>query len=161
MSFRGFEFVCVISLSDGRVLMYLIDTVVLSELRKTQRDAHLASWIERQRTIDLFVSVITIGEIERGIARQRAREPDFASALATWLDRVLALYGERILPFDLQVARRWGRLVAALGNDSADLMISATALEHGLTVVTRNISDFEPTGVATLNPFILHQSGKR
>ena len=100
--------------------MYLIDTVVLSELRKTQRDAHLASWIERQRTIDLFVSVITIGEIERGIARQRAREPDFASALATWLDRVLALYGERILPFDLQVARRWGRLSAALGNDSAE-----------------------------------------
>ena len=133
--------------------MYLIDTVVLSELRKPQRDAGLASWIERQRTTDLFVSVITIGEIERGIARQRARDPDFAAALAAWLDRVLALYGERILPFDLQIARRWGQLSAALGNDSADLMISATALEHGLTVVTRNVSDFERTGVATLNPF--------
>jgi predicted nucleic acid-binding protein len=133
--------------------MYLVDTVVLSELRKPQRDAGLASWVERQRTADLFVSVITIGEIERGIARQRATDADFSAALAGWLDRVLALYGERILPFDLQAARRWGQLSAALGNDSADLMISATALEHGLTVVTRNVSDFEPTGVATLNPF--------
>ena len=133
--------------------MYLIDTVVLSELRKTQRDARLTSWIERQRTTDLFVSVITMGEIERGIARQRARDANFAAALAAWLDRVLVLYGERILPFDLQVARRWGQLSATLGNDSADLIISATALEHGLTVVTRNVSYFEPTGVPTLNPF--------
>ena len=141
--------------------MYLIDTVVLSELRKPQRDARLAAWIERQRTTDLFVSVVTIGEIERGIARQRTTEPDFAVALAVWLDRVLALYGERILSFDLQVARRWGQLSAALGNDSADLMISATALERGLTVVTRNVSDFEPTGVATLNPFGSRSSRKR
>ncbi len=133
--------------------MYLIDTVVLSELRKPQRDARLTAWVARQRTTDLFVSVITIGEIERGISRQRATDPDFAAALAAWLDRVLALYGERVVPFDLQIVRRWGQLSAALGNDSADLMISATALEHGLTVVTRNASDFEPTGVATLNPF--------
>jgi len=133
--------------------MYLIDTVVLSELRKPQRDARLTAWVARQRTTDLFVSVVTIGEIERGISRQRATDPDFAAALAAWLDRVLALYGERVVPFDLQIARRWGQLSAALGNDSADLMISATALEHGLTVVTRNVSDFEPTGVATLNPF--------
>ena len=133
--------------------MYLIDTVVLSELRKPQRDARLTAWVARQRTTDLFISVVTIGEIERGIARQRATDPDFAAALAAWLDRVLALYGERVVPFDLQIARRWGQLSAALGNDSADLMISATALEHGLTVVTRNVSDFEPTGVATLNPF--------
>ncbi len=80
-------------------------------------------------------------------------DANFAAALAAWLDRVLALYGDRILPFDLQIARRWGKLSAALGNDSADLMISATALEHGLTVVTRNVSDFEPSGVATFNPF--------
>jgi toxin FitB len=141
--------------------MYLIDTVVLSELRKPQRDAHLAAWVEQQRTTDLFVSVVTIGEIERGIARQRTTDSDFAAALAAWLDRLLALYGERILPFDLQIARRWGQLSAALGNDSADLMISATALEHGLTVVTRNVPDFEPTGVATVNPFGSRPSRKR
>ena len=138
--------------------MYLIDTVVVSELRKPKRDTRLTSWLDGQRTSDLFISVVTVGEIERGIVRQRARDDDFATALATWLDRVLSLYGERVLPFDLRIARRWGRLSAALGNDSADLMIAATALEHGLTVVTRNVSDFEPTGVETLNPFDARES---
>ena len=133
--------------------MYLIDTVVLSELRKIQRDRNLVAWFERQRSSDLFLSVITIGEIERGIAHQHKRDPGFADALAAWLDRVLVLYRERILPFDLQIARRWGNLSAALGNESADLMIAATALEHGLTVVTRNEADFVPTGVPVLNPF--------
>ena len=133
--------------------MYLIDTVILSELRKRKRNVGLASWIERQLTADLFLSVITIGEIERGIARQRSRDVDFAAALSVWLDHVLALYGEQILPFDLMTARRWGQLSAALGNDSADLMIAATAMQHGLTVVTRNVSDFALTGVSTLNPF--------
>jgi predicted nucleic acid-binding protein len=66
---------------------------------------------------------------------------------------MLILYGERILPFDLPTARRWGALSATLGSNNADLMIAATAQEHGLTVVTRNISDFEPTGVAVLDPF--------
>jgi toxin FitB len=133
--------------------MYLIDSVVLSELRSRQRDSRLSTWVERQRATDLFVSVITIGEIERGIARQHATDPEFAAVLAAWLDRVLSLYSDRILPFDLQIARRWGQLSAALASDSADLMISATALEHGLIVVTRNVSDFASTGVATLNPF--------
>ena len=133
--------------------MFLIDTVTLSELRRRQRDPMVVKWFGRQRTSDLFLSVISIGEIERGIARQRESNPDFAGALALWLDRVLTLYGERVLPFDLRAARRWGALSAVLGNDSADLMIAATALEHGLTVVTRNASDFEPAGVAVLDPF--------
>lgn len=133
--------------------MFLIDTVTLSELRRRQRDAKVIKWFERQRTADLFLSVVSIGEIERGIARQRANDPGFAGALAEWLDRVVTLYGERIVPFDLRAARRWGALSAAFGNDSADLMIAATALENGLTVVTRNVSDFEPTGVPVLDPF--------
>jgi toxin FitB len=133
--------------------MFLIDTVTLSELRRRERDPTVVAWFERQRTTDLFLSVISIGEIERGIARQRAVDPGFADALAAWLDRVLTLYGERVVPFDLRTARRWGALSAVLGNDSADLMIAATALEHGLTVVTRNVSDFGPTGVTVLDPF--------
>jgi hypothetical protein len=133
--------------------MFLLDTVTLSELRRTRRNPSVVAWMERQRTTDLFLSVVSIGEIERGIARQRAADPSFADALAAWLDRVLALYGTQILPFDLQTARRWGTLSAALGNDSADLMIAATALEHGLAVVTRNVSDFEPAGVRVVNPF--------
>jgi predicted nucleic acid-binding protein len=133
--------------------MFLIDTVTLSELRRRERDPMVVAWFERQRTADLFLSVISIGEVERGIARARAIDPAFADTLAAWLDRVLNLYGERVVPFDMRAARRWGALSAALGNDSADLMIAATALEHGLTVVTRNVSDFEPTGVAVLDPF--------
>ena len=133
--------------------MYLIDTVVLSELRKSRRDPALMAWFERQRPTDLFISVISIAEIERGIVSQRKKDPAFAAALASWLDKVLALYGERILVFDLQAARRWGVLSALIGNKNADLVIAATALEHGLTVVTRNVSDFEPTGVPVLDPF--------
>lgn len=140
--------------------MFLIDTVTLSELRRRQRDPMVVAWFEHQRTTDLFLSVVSVGEIERGIERQRATDPGFSEALAAWLDRVLALYGERVVAFDLRMARRWGILTAALGNSSADLMIAATALEHGFTVVTRNVSDFEPTGVAVLNPFD-RRSGRR
>ena len=140
--------------------MFLIDTVTLSELRRRERDPMVVAWFARQRTADLFLSVISIGEIERGIVRQRAIDPAFADALATWLDRVLTLYGERVVPFDLRTARRWGALSATIGNDSADLMIAATALEHGLTVVTRNVSDFEPTGVLVLDPFRRRRSPK-
>ena len=75
--------------------MFLLDTVTLSELRKRERDPMVVKWFERQRTTDLFLSVISIGEIERGIARQRTTDPDFAGALAEWLDRVLTLYGDR------------------------------------------------------------------
>ena len=133
--------------------MFLLDTDVLSGLRRPERDANLEAWVRRQRTADLYLSVITIGEIERGIGLQRTGNPAFADALAAWLDIVLGLYGDRVLPFDLPAARRWGLLSATLGNTTPDLMIAATALEHGLTVATRNISDFEPTGVTLVNPF--------
>ena len=133
--------------------MYLLDSVVVSELNKKRRNARVMQWFERQRPADLFISVISVGEIERGIARQQSINPEFAAALAAWLDRVLMLYQEQILPFDLKAARRWGMLSAAFGNESADLMIAATALEQGLTLVTRNVSDFERTGVSIVNPF--------
>ena len=81
------------------------------------------------------------------------RNPAFAEELGRWLDRVLGWYGDRILPVTLPVARRWGRLSATLGHGGADLLIAATALEHGLMVVTRNARHFEPTGVQVLNPF--------
>lgn len=135
--------------------MFLLDTVVLSELRKPprQRNPHLLHWIEGVASQDLFVSVVTIGEIEHGIERQRRHDPAFAEKLATWLDTVLRTYEGRILSMDIAVARRWGRLSQQIGNKGLDLVIAATALEHGLTVVTRNISDFAPTGVAVLDPF--------
>ncbi len=132
--------------------MYLLDTDVLSALRTRQRHARVMRWVSTQRSSDLHVSVISLGEIERGIARARHREPQFAALLAEWLDGLIKLYAGRILPIDLGAARRWGRVSQAIGHEGADLLIAATALEHGLTVVTRNIRHFEPAGVPVLNP---------
>ena len=132
--------------------MFLLDTDVLSALRRRERNPEVAGWVEAQRTTDLYISVVTVGEIERGIRQQERRDPTFARELAAWLDRVLAWYSDRVLPIDTATARRWGRLSGTLGHDGADLLIAATALEHGLTVVTRNVRHFEPAGVATLNP---------
>ena len=134
--------------------MFLIDTDVLSALRRRDRHPELVRWLQAQRTADLYLSAVTVGEIERGIARQQRRDPSFARELSLWLDRVLAWYGDRILGVDVPTARRWGRLSGDLGHDRADLIIAATALEHGLTVVTRNLKHFEPTGVSVFNPFI-------
>jgi predicted nucleic acid-binding protein len=133
--------------------MYLLDTVVVSALRRQDRFPKVAAWVRKQRTADLFLSVISVGEIEKGIARQRTADAAFADPLAKWLDWILSVYGDRILPFDLGSARRWGGLCATVGNASADLMLAATALQHGLTIATRNVSDFTPTGVAVVNPF--------
>jgi predicted nucleic acid-binding protein len=110
-------------------------------------------WIESAAESDLFLSVVTIAEIELGIERQRRPNLAFAQELAKWLDVVLRSYGERILPLTTGIARRWGRLAAGIPNKEMDMAIAASALEHGLTVVTRNVSDFAPTGVPTLNPF--------
>ena len=132
--------------------MFLLDTDVLSALRRRDRNPETVRWVESQRTSDMYISVVTVGEIERGITRQRQGDPSFAQELALWLDRVLAWYSDRVLPVDTATARRWGQLSVTLGHDSADLLIAATALEHGLTVVTRNVRHFEPTGVPVLNP---------
>ena len=109
--------------------MYLIDTVVFFELFKRRRHPGLVRWLTDRSEEVLFLSTVTIGEIERGIERQWRRDPAFAEALLTWLDRSI------------------------VGHDGADILIAATALEHRLTVVTRNIRHFEPTGVALENPF--------
>ena len=134
--------------------MFLLDTDVLSALRRQDRNPDVTRWISAQRITDLYLSAITIGEVERGIVRQRTRDPSFARELAGWLDRVTSRYGDRILPIDMPTARRWGQLSGDLGHAGADLLIAATALEHGLTVVTGNTRHFEPTGVAVLNPFV-------
>ena len=135
--------------------MYLLDTVVLSELRKgpSRRNPNVVSWLASVSPDELFISAISIGEIERGIERQRSVDPAFAIALTQWLDVVLRNYGERILPLGVDVARRWGRLSAQVGNNGIDLAIAATALEHGLAVATCNVSDFAATGATLIDPF--------
>ncbi len=113
----------------------------------------VAEWL-RARSEDLvFLSVITIGEIERGIALQEKTNPAFAIDLRNWLNRTTILFVDRLLPFGAEEAKVWGRLSERIGSYGANLQIAATALVHEATVVTGNVSDFEPTGVQTENPF--------
>ena len=101
----------------------------------------------------VFLSSITLGEIERGIWLQDRRNPRFTTDLRAWLDRTTLVFSDRILEFGAEDARIWGRLSSEIGHSGADLMIAATALRYGATVVTGNVNDFRPTGVATENPF--------
>ena len=133
--------------------MYLLDTNVISALRRPDRHPQVTSWVAVQQPAELLLSAVTIGEIRRGITQQERHNAPFARELSVWLARLLTQYRDRVLPLDVPAAQRWGRLSASLGYDSADLMIAATALEHGLTVVTRNVRHFEPAGVQALNPF--------
>jgi hypothetical protein len=122
-------------------------------MRKRRRDPNVLRWLQDNATESMFISAITIGEIERGIESERRRNRAFAETLDAWLHQMIRLYQDRILAIDVAVARRWGRLIAQLGHNAADLLIAATALEHGLTVVTRNVRHFLPTGAAVENPF--------
>lgn len=133
--------------------MYLLDTNVISAVRRAGRAPQVAAWLAGKPDDALFLSVITLGEIERGIRRQQAQDPAFAADLRRWVDQTVTLFGDRILPFGPEDARIWGRLGADIGHTGADLMIAATALHHDAVVVTGNVADFEPTGVRLENPF--------
>ena len=134
-------------------MIYLLDTNVLSALRRPERAGGVLRWLAGRAEGELFLSVITIGEIERGIARQEGVNPAFAADLRRWLDVTVGSFGDRILDFDAGAARIWGRLSARLGHSGADLLIAATALARGAVVVTGNVADFAPTGVRVVNPF--------
>ncbi len=133
--------------------MFLIDTVVLSELRKKERNPGLVRWLKDKQDAELFISAVSIGEIERGICLQKSKDAVFAGKLSDWLAQLIFLYGDRILPVTTSVAIRWGKISADVGNSGADILIAATALEHNLIVVSRNEKHFTPTGVRCLNPW--------
>ncbi|RLE21210.1 MAG: type II toxin-antitoxin system VapC family toxin [Actinobacteria bacterium] len=132
----------------------LVDTNVLSELRKRERaDAGVLAWFAGTNESDLFTSVLVTGEIRRGIESVRRRDEVAALALEQWLLRTLETFGDRILPVDAQICDRWGRLNVPDPVPAVDGLLAATALEHDLLLVTRNTKDVAPTGVRALNPF--------
>lgn len=134
--------------------MYLLDTVAVSESIKRQRNAGYAAWLSGQIPQTVFVSVISLGEIARGATLVRGRDPAQAQHLERWLVHIRAAFADRLLSVDERIAIAWGRLTAAQPTPpSIDSMIAATAMTHGLTIVTRNVRDFERTGVAVINPF--------
>jgi predicted nucleic acid-binding protein len=133
--------------------MYLLDTMVLSELRKKERNPNLTQWLADKADRELFVSVISLGEIARGIAQQERHNREFAKTLRLWFEKLLLLYKERILPVDIPIAKRWGELSVQAKNSGVDILLAATALEHGLTMVTRNEKHVRPAGLMIINPW--------
>lgn len=135
--------------------MYLLDTNILSELRKgTRANPGVIAFFAGLNTEEIFLSVQTIGELQRGVAIiQNRGDQHQAARLQDWLNDVLADYASRILEFDLECAQAWGKLMSPHPQHPIDKQIAAIGLIYDLTVVTRNIADFESTGVALLNPF--------
>ncbi|EAN5457720.1 type II toxin-antitoxin system VapC family toxin [Salmonella enterica] len=138
--------------------MYILDTNVVSELRKARTgkiDANVVAWAESMDASALFVSSITIMELELGILSVERRDAIQGSLLRSWLEQhVLPEFSGRTLSVDTAVALRCARLHVPDKRGERDALIAATALVHGMTVVTRNVADFEPTGVAIINPWI-------
>ena len=135
-------------------MSYLIDTNVLSELRHREPDPGVVAWFEERPAVTLYISVLTLGEIRKGIealgnSKRKLR-------LLDWLEIELsAFFAGRILPVDAAVAERWGRLLATVGRPlpAIDSLLAATALTHGLTLVTRNVDDFPHPDLEIINPW--------
>lgn len=133
--------------------MILLDTVVLSEIRKSRPSPKVMAWLKAQKEDQLFISVISLGEIARGIEKARKTDPEFAQALTHWLETLQRLYADRILPITPPIARLWGEWSAKLGHDGADVLIAATAQVHRLQVATRNVKHFKHVSVDVFDPF--------
>jgi hypothetical protein len=132
---------------------FLLDTNVLAELRKPRASPRVLAWFDGVEESDLFLSVLVVGEIQQGVSRLRRRDPRQAVAYDSWLSRLRRDFADRILPVSQEVALEWGRLSAGDPLPVVDGLLAATAVVHGLTVATRNASDFVRSGVAVLNPF--------
>ena len=133
---------------------YLVDTNVLSELRKHRRaDARVVGWFRERKAEELYLSVLTIGELRHGVERVRRRDPALATTLETWLHRTAREFRHRIIGVDRAIAERWGSLGIPDPVPAVDGLIAATALERNLVVVTRNTKHIAPTGARHIDPF--------
>jgi toxin FitB len=137
--------------------MFLLDTNVISELRKAgdgRADANVTEWLSNVDAESFYISAVTLMELEQGILRMARRDPSQGTKLRAWMDiHILPEFSERTLPVDRAVALRCAPLHVPDPRPERDAFIAATALVHGMTVVTRDVADFEPTGVRVLNPW--------
>jgi predicted nucleic acid-binding protein len=142
-------------------MMFVLDTNVVSELRKVRSgkaDMNVTAWTQSVDAADLFVSAITIMELELGVLSIERKDATQGAMLRSWLEQcVLPEFSGRTLAIDTAVAQRCAKLHAPDKRSERDALIAATALAHGMTVVTRNIADFKPTGVLLINPWDLSQ----
>lgn len=132
--------------------MFLLDTNVVSELRRVRPHRAVLAWLEATPPAALFLSAVTLAEIQRGVELTRERDPSRAGEIEQWLDAVSATWA--VLPLTGAICRRWARLQHRKPREAIeDLMIAATALEHELVVATRNVKDYRGLGVGWINPF--------
>ncbi len=132
--------------------MHLLDTNVLSELRRSRPHGAVVAWLGGVADHDLHLSAATLGELQAGVEITREQDPEKASQIESWIDQVAQTWN--VLPLDGRTFRVWAKLMHRRSDDLlADALIAATAIIHHLVVVTRNVRDFEPLGVETLNPF--------
>ncbi len=133
---------------------YLIDTNIISEVRKGPRcDPRVAAWYTSLDDEDIYLSVLVLGEIRKGIERARPNHPSDARTLEEWLHTVMNSFAERILPVDQSVADEWGRISAKRATSTVDVLLAATAKVHRMTLATRNVADVADLGADVFNPF--------
>ena len=133
---------------------FLLDTNVVSEFRKRQRaDANVKNWLEQNKGGEFWLSVLVVGELRRGVELVSRRDPDSGAVLRAWFDSVVKDYGDRILPVTIEIGERWAMISQQDPVPVVDGLLAATAIEHDLVLVTRNIVDVERTGARLINPF--------
>ena len=133
---------------------YLLDTDIVSETRKIRANTDVMAFLARADSAALFLSVLSLGELRKGVEARRRADPVAAAELSAWVDGIETTFADRVLDIDAVVARLWGELSATRSLPVIDTLIAATAIQRGLTLVTRNTRDVLPTGVNTLNPWI-------